>query len=139
MNFIRDGCIRSTNYLCSFVAAAMDLESLFIKPLTNSSDYHRYKARVKSFRTGKNCEKVLVETARTNDYEDTKMKERLTCSIIIVALSDAPLRIVYTAEGDPVKMLAKLHTRFDSKIVASKITKMTNLIKKRCSSINFDI
>lgn len=118
-----------------------------IKPLTDKSDievprtstYSLWKVRVEAECGKKNCEEALQEPSNRPETDDFAKKKRLASSIIIYALSDAPLRIVLTVKDNPAKMFEKLDARYASKTAASKITKMTELITLKYTSLKADI
>lgn len=116
-----------------------DKTSLKIKPLTDQSDYQLWKVRLEGACVEKNCEEALEQFPAEMSETDYKKKQRLASSIKIAALSDTALRIVQMVKGDPVQMLEKLDARYASKTAASKITKMTDLITMKYTSLRSDI
>lgn len=116
-----------------------DNVSLKIKPLTENSDYALWKVRLESACVHKNCEEALVECPREMAEEDYKKKQKLASSIMVMALSDPALRIVHSVKHDPVKMIELLDARYASKTAASKITKMSDLITMKFTSLRSDL
>lgn len=82
-------------------------------------------------------ESALEETT-DRPSDGCKKHRRLSSSITVIALADAPLRIVHSIIENPVQLLAKLDVRHASKMAASRITKITDPITTKYKSIRSD-
>ena len=135
-----------------------DQDKLRIKPLDGNSDYQLWRIRVYAAISAKGLECVFSpkkkkkngepSTASSSDTTGTPPKadtEPATehylqaSNIIVVALGDHALRVVRSVIGDPKQMMVKLNERYDSQTVASRISKMSELVSIRYTSLKEDI
>lgn len=134
-----------------------DLEKIRIKALTDESDYGLWKIRIEEALSGLGLEEVLerdisegdsTSAATSSDAagaspsprnsERNKMRRKAS-AIITSALSDNALRVVRSVCGNPYKMMTKLDERYDSKTMASKISRMSDLLSLQYTSPSKDI
>lgn len=80
-----------------------------------------------------------ADGAQSPRDRELKTQRRKDSSLIISALDDQALRVVHKLHGDPVKMMTKLDERYDSKTMASKISKMTELLSLQYTSPSKDV
>lgn len=121
-----------------------ETDKLRIKPLDDKSDYSLWRIRVEAACSAKGLDNVLLveeperDTAES-DIATFKAHQMQASNIMVGALSDHPLRVVRTVIGKPYQMLAKLDARYDSKSTSSKISKMSDLVSMRYSTLKEDI
>ena len=110
-----------------------------IKLLTETSDYSLWEVRVEVACEELGCEEALGKSFESDKCDLMKKKRQKASGVIVRALSDTPLRIVQSVGCSPVEMLDELDARYASKMAASKITNMTDLITINHTSLQSDI
>jgi len=124
-----------------------DTDKLKIRQLDDKSDYALWRIRVRAAISAKGLKKVFGEsdTATSGDASAASAAapsiEHLeqASNIIVSALGDHALRVVRAVIGDPKAMMDKLDARYSSKSVASRISKFSELVSVRFSSIKSDM
>ena len=132
-----------------------DSDIIRIRPLDDKSDYSLWRFRVTAAISAKGLDKVFKSTNQTfssgeadsssstapaeqqqHVSSDNKMQ---ASNIIVSSLGDHALRLVRTVIGDLEAMMDKLDKQFDSKTIASRISKMSELVSIRYTTIKDDI
>ena len=126
-----------------------DLDKFRIKPLDDKSDYCLWRIRVTAAISAKGLECVFEkdnekssETSAASSSANTKPTSeqcQQASNIIVSALGDHALRVVRSVIGKPQEMIMKLDDRYDSKTIASRISKMSELVSLRYTSIKDDM
>ena len=136
-----------------------DHDKVRIKPLDASSDYSLWRIRVLAAisakgldcvfgKKKKNCTPTSEDSStssegaqprRTEYVKPTEEQCLQASNIIVSALGDHALRVVRSVIGDPSKMMVKLNDRYDSKTTASRISKMSELVSIRYTSLRDSI
>ena len=99
--------------------------------------------------------KVLIKCSKRNEEDDgtkassskeqdskkqpNQEQRQQASNIIVSALGDHALRVVRSVIGDPVQMMAKLDDRYDSKTIATRISKMSELVSLKYTSLRDDV
>lgn len=137
-------------------SASIDERITRIRQLDDKSDFALWVIRVRAAISAKGLNNVLSsefqnkvdnairESNSTGEHisEDVrKAKDRLeqASNIIVAALSDQALRVVRNVAGKPFYMMEKLQKRYDSRSMASKIGKMSDLVSIRYTNIREDM
>lgn len=83
---------------------------------------------------------ACTSTAQTDDLSaalrDTADDRRQASNLIVSTLSDQGFRVVRSVIEEPVKMLAKLDRRYNSRSTESKIGKMSELVSTRSAGVS---
>lgn len=124
-------------------------DKLRIRPLDDKSDYALWRIRIQAAISAKGLEEVFEEKKADNSSSDNAEKptKSLTkaeqcqqaSNLIVSALGDHALRVVRTVIGKPNQMMEKLDARYDSKTISSRISKMSELVSVRYSTLRDDI
>lgn len=108
-----------------------DTEKQRIKPFDEHGDYGLWRIRVEAACDAKELYEVLNNEENPHEEEAQKAKfiadQKKASNIIVLALSDKPLRVIRSNIGNPNKMLQRLDERYDSKSTASRVAKMSEL------------
>lgn len=120
-----------------------------IKPLDEKSDYTLWRIRVVAAISAKGLDKVFEPKKKNGEASSSPTREagceatveqcQQASNIIVSALSDHALRVVRSVIGNPLKMMAKLNDRYDSKTIASRISTMSELVSIKYTSLGDDI
>ena len=123
-----------------------ETEKIRIRPLDDKSDYALWRIRIYAVISAKSLEtvfetrrqgEVCSSTSTTSPASETQCQQ--ASNIIVSALGDHALRVVRTVIGKPKEMMEKLYARYDSKTIASRISKMSELVSIRYNSLREDI
>ena len=123
-----------------------ETEKIRIRPLDDKSDYALWRIRIYGVISAKSLEtvfetrrqgEVCSSTSTTSPASETQCQQ--ASNIIVSALGDHALRVVRTVIGKPKEMMEKLDARYDSKTIASRISKMSELVSIRYNSLREDI
>lgn len=123
-----------------------------IKALDDKSDYALWRIRVKAAISAKGLDVLFQEgkvDVPTKEGEPSTSKSaadaakdeqcQQASNIIVSTLGDHALRVVRAVIGSPKAMMKKLDDRFDSKTIASRISKMSELVSIRYTTLRDDI
>lgn len=123
-----------------------DLDKLRIKPLDEKSDFGLWKIRVNAVLRDKGLLETLQDGASETssaaaDSDPAKTQERLAkaSAIIVSTLGDKALCVVRHVIEDPAQMMTKLDERYNSKTLAAKISKMSELVSVHYTDRSKDI
>lgn len=129
------------------VSMMTDSEKYRIKPLDDKSDYTLWRIRVFAAISAKGLDKVFE--AQTDGDKDSTSRDigcnatdeqcQKASNIIVSTLSDNALRVIRFCIGNPILMMEKLNNRFDSKTIASRISKIYELVTIRYTTLRDDI
>lgn len=123
-----------------------ETEKIRIRQLDDKSDYALWRIRIFAAISAKSLETVFEtrkqgeassSTSTTSPASETQCQQ--ASNIIVSALGDHALRVVRTVIGNPKEMMEKLDARYDSKTIASRISKMSELVSIRYNSIREDM
>lgn len=114
-----------------------DIDILRIKLLEEKSYYGLWKIRLQTGCSAK-CFDSALEKLKEGTIVDNGHKNSAS-SIIGAALSESALRVVRAHIGDPVTMMEKLNSRFDSRSTAAKIPNIAELVSTRYNIVKNDI
>lgn len=121
-----------------------DTDKFRIKPFDDKGDYRLWRIRIEAACDAKEYRDVL-DNNESDSTADDVVKEKFAAdqkkasNLIIHSLADKPLRVVRSEIGNPFNMMKKLDERYDSKSTATRISKMTELVSLRYSSMKMDI
>lgn len=117
-----------------------------VKPLTEQSDFGLWKIRINAVLRDKGLLEAAQDGASQSsstavDIDPAKRQERRdkASAIIVAALGDKALRVVRHVIEDPAQMMTKLDERYNSKTLAAKISKMSELVSVHYTDRSKDI
>lgn len=118
-----------------------DSDKVKITPLTENSDYSLWRIRVRAAISAKGLKMTLVAANYTTSPKTalTDENKEQACNIIVAALGDQALRVVVDVIDNPLGMLEKLDSRYDSKSTATRIAKFSELVSIKYTSVKDDM
>ena len=124
-----------------------EMSKLRVKPLSDGDDYDLWVIRIKAVLLAQGLSDVVnpeeaSESSADREHRDgdtVRKRQEKASAIIVTALGDKALRVVRNVTGEPMQMLRKLDERYNSKTIASKISKMSELVSLHYTDQKEDI
>lgn len=116
-------------------------EKMRIKPLDSNSNYMLWNIRVQTAcnENGLTSVRRFEESPKESRVEEFEKMKRQASKIMISSLTDKPQRVVRSIVGSRFQMMQKLDQRYDFRTTASRISKMSELMSLRYTSISDDL
>lgn len=116
----------------------IDPDKLRFFPLNDKSNFTLWRIRVWAATSSRGLNDVFGNIFPEDQVKFTERKQQAS-NIILNALSDPALRVVRSVGENPRDMLVNLNATYDMESTASKISRMSEMVSVRYTSLRYDI